>query len=76
MPRPYVRPTARQRELLAAYVEEGTQAGAADRLGLTSSGFSTAMAKIRRRTGMTTVQTVYFGLRDGWLVVREDHLSG
>lgn len=68
MDRPYVRPTPNQRALLVAYVELGTVAKAAAKLGLTEAAAYSQIADARRRSGLTLVRLIYAGTRDGWLV--------
>lgn len=67
----YVRPTQRQRQVLAAIVETGNPENAAAHLGIKWSSVQVHMTRMHARTGLTTVQAVYFGLRDGWLAVGE-----
>ena len=69
--RPYLRPTPRQREILAAYLELGTVAKAAAKLGMTVFAARGEMAAARKRTGMTTEQMIYAGARDGWITTLE-----
>lgn len=68
----YVRPTPRQRELLAAYVEERGLAPAARRLGITYGTAGQTLHAMRRRTGLSTEQAIALGMRDGWLCI---HIS-
>lgn len=70
--RPYVRPTLRQRELLAALLATGSLRKAADQLGITTGAASSQLRNARRRTGFdSTEQMIYAGARDGWLSVHE-----
>jgi len=67
-PRPGTRPTEREIEALIAYVEEGSQALAAMRLGVAESTIRGLLANVRSRTrSLTTAQAVYRLARSGRL---------
>jgi predicted ArsR family transcriptional regulator len=62
--------TARQREVLAAYVEGGgSVAEAAHALGIRPSTAKRHLADLRARSGLTTEQLIYSGRAAGWLIV-------
>ena len=63
-------PTARQVEVLAAFVAAGgSVAEAAARVGVRPSTAKRHMADLRARSGLTTEQLIYHGRAAGWLVV-------
>lgn len=67
----YVRPTPRQREILAAVLATRTIAEAAALLNITVAAANGQLADARKRTGMTNEQMIHAGTRDGWLSTRE-----
>jgi predicted ArsR family transcriptional regulator len=63
--------TARQVEVLAAYVVTGgSVADAAALVGVRPSTAKRHLADLRARTGMTTEQLIYAGRASGWLIVK------
>jgi predicted ArsR family transcriptional regulator len=63
-------PTARQVDVLAAYVASGGSVqGAAARVGVRPSTVKRHLADLRARSGLTTEQLIYAGRAGGWLVV-------
>ena len=63
-------PTARQVDVLAAYVAAGgSVAEAAARVGVRPSTAKRHLADLRARSGLTTEQLIYRGRAEGWLVV-------
>ena len=62
--------TARQVDVLAAFVEAGGVPEAAARVGLRPSTAKRHLADLRARSGLTTEQLIYRGRAEGWLVVR------
>jgi len=63
-------PTARQVEVLAAFVAAGgSVADAAARVGVRPSTAKRHLADLRARSGLTTEQLIYTGRAGGWLVV-------
>jgi predicted ArsR family transcriptional regulator len=63
-------PTARQVDVLAAYVAAGgSVADAAKVVGIRPSTAKRHLADLRARSGLTTEQAIYAGRAVGWLVV-------
>jgi DNA-binding NarL/FixJ family response regulator len=63
-------PTARQVDVLAAFVAVGGSVSeAAARVGIRPSTAKRHLADLRARTGLTTEQLIYAGRAAGWLVV-------
>lgn len=63
-------PTARQVDVLAAFVAAGgSVAEAAARVGVRPSTAKRHLADLRARAGLTTEQLIYLGRAEGWLVV-------
>lgn len=63
-------PTARQIEVLVAFVATGgSVAGAAEAVGIRPSTAKRHLADLRARSGLTTEQLIYLGRAEGWLVV-------
>ena len=63
-------PTARQVDVLAAFVAAGgSVADAADRVGIRPSTAKRHLADLRARSGLSTEQLIYSGRAKGWLVV-------
>jgi len=63
-------PTARQVDVLAAFVAGGgSVADAAARVGVRPSTAKRHLADLRARSGLTTEQLIYRGRAEGWLVV-------
>ena len=63
-------PTARQVDVLAAFVAAGgSVADAAARVGVRPSTAKRHLADLRARSGLSTEQLVYRGRAEGWLVV-------
>jgi hypothetical protein len=63
-------PTARQIDVLAAFVATGgSVAEAAARVGVRPSTAKRHLADLRARSGLTTEQLIYRGRAEGWLVV-------
>ena len=63
-------PTARQVDVLAAFVASGgSVAEAAARVGVRPSTAKRHLADLRARSGLTTEQLIYRGRAEGWLVV-------
>ena len=63
-------PTARQVDVLAAFVAAGgSVAEAADAVGIRPSTAKRHLADLRARSGLTTEQLIYAGCLEGWLVV-------
>ena len=63
-------PTARQVDVLAAYVAAGGSVAAAARVGVRPSTAKRDLADLRARSGLTTEQLIYWGRAEGWWVVR------
>lgn len=62
--------TARQVDVLAAFVEAGGSVShAAARVGIRPSTAKRHMADLRARSGLTTEQLIYCGRAEGWLVI-------
>jgi hypothetical protein len=65
-------PTARQVDVLAAFVATGGSVpDAAARVGVRPSTAKRHLADLRARSGLTTEQLIYAGRAAGWLVVRD-----
>lgn len=63
-------PTARQVDVLAAYVAAGgCVADAAEVVGIRPSTAKRHLADLRARSGLTTEQLIYRGRAEGWLAV-------
>lgn len=63
-------PTARQVDVLGAFVETGgSVAQAAALVGVRPSTAKRHLADLRARSGLTTEQLIYAGRATGWLVV-------
>lgn len=63
-------PTARQVDVLAAFVAAGgSVTGAAEAIGVRPSTAKRHLADLRARAGFTTEQLIYAGRAGGWLVV-------
>ena len=63
-------PTARQVDVLAAFVAAGgSVADAAARVGVRPSTAKRHLADLRARSGLTTEQLIYRGRAEGWLTV-------
>jgi hypothetical protein len=63
-------PTARQVDVLAAFVAAGgSVAGAARAVGIRPSTAKRHLADLRARSALTTEQLIYHGRAEGWLVV-------
>ena len=63
-------PTARQVDVLAAFVAAGDSVPeAAARAGVRPSTVKRHLANMRARSGLTTEQLIYKGRAEGWLVV-------
>jgi predicted ArsR family transcriptional regulator len=63
-------PTARQLEVLAAFVvAAGSVSAAAGLLGIRPSTAKRHLADLRARSGLTTEQLIYTGRAAGWLIV-------
>ena len=63
-------PTARQVDVLAAYVAAGgSLSSAAELAGIQPSTAKRHLADLRARSGLTTEQLIYAGRAAGWLVV-------
>ena len=62
-------PTARQVDVLAAFVAGGSVSDAAARVGVRPSTAKRHLADLRARSGLTTEQLIYSGRAEGWLVV-------
>ena len=63
-------PTARQVDVLAAFVAAGGSVpGAAARVGVRPSTAKRHLADLRARSGLTTEQLIYIGRAVGWLAV-------
>jgi hypothetical protein len=63
-------PTARQVDVLAAFVATGgSVSDAAARAGVRPSRAKRHLADLRARLGLTTEQLIYRGRAEGWLVV-------
>jgi predicted ArsR family transcriptional regulator len=63
-------PTARQIDVLAAFVAAGgSVAGAAQAVGVRPSAAKRHLADLRSRSGLSTEQLIYGGRAEGWLVV-------
>ena len=64
------KPTARQVDVLAAFVAVGgSVAGAAQAVGIRPSTAKRHLADLRARSGLTTEQLIYHRRAEGWLVV-------
>ncbi|HEY8869630.1 MAG TPA: hypothetical protein VIM30_09580 [Candidatus Limnocylindrales bacterium] len=62
--------TARQLEVLAAYVGAGGSIpDAAELVGIRPSTAKRDLADLRARSGLTTEQLIYTGRPEGWLMV-------
>ena len=62
--------TARQVDVLAAFVEAGgSVSDAAARVGIRPSTAKRHLADLRARSGLTTEQLIYRGRAEGWLSV-------
>ena len=62
--------TARQVDVLAAFVEAGGSVShAAARVGIRPSTAKRHLADLRTRSGLTTEQLIYCGRAEGWLVI-------
>ncbi len=69
-------PTARQVDVLAAYVAVGgSVSDAAALAGVRPSTAKRHLADLRARTGLTTEQLIYNGRAEGWLLVPSLELS-
>jgi hypothetical protein len=64
-------PTARQVDVLAAFVATGSVADAAARVGVRPSTAKRHLADLRARSGLTAEQLIYRGRAEGWLVVSD-----
>jgi predicted ArsR family transcriptional regulator len=63
-------PTARQVDVLAAFVASGgSVTGAAKLVRIQPSTVKRHLADLRARSGFTTEQLIYSGRAEGWLVV-------
>ena len=63
-------PTARQVDVLAAFVVAGgSVSDAAELVGIRPSTVKRHLADLRARSGLTTEQLIYRGRAAGWLVV-------
>ena len=63
-------PTARQVDVLAAFVATGgSVSDAAARVGIRPSTANRHLADLRARSGLTTEQLIYCSRAEGWLVV-------
>ena len=63
-------PTARQMDVLAAYVAAGgSVSDTAELVGIRPSTVKRHLADLRARSGLTTEQLIYRGRAEGWLVV-------
>lgn len=63
-------PTARQVDVLAAYVAAGgSVADAAEFVGIRPSTAKRHLADLRARSGLSTEQLIYAGRAAGWLAV-------
>ena len=63
-------PTARQVDVLAAFVAAGgSVADAAARVGIRPSTAKRHLADLRARSGLTTEQLIYAGRAAGWLAI-------
>jgi len=63
-------PTARQVDVLAAFVAAGgSVVQAAERVGVRPSTAKRHLADLRARSGLSTEQLIYRGREEGWLVV-------
>ncbi len=62
--------TARQVDVLAAFVEAGGSVShAAARVGIRPRTAKRHLADLRARSGLTTEQLIYCGRAEGWLVI-------
>ena len=62
--------TARQLDVLAAYVTAGGSVpGAAELVGIRPSTAKRHLADLRAKSGLSTEQLIYVGRAAGWLVV-------
>lgn len=65
-------PTARQVDVLAAFVAAGgSVSDAAGSLGIRPSTAKRHLADLRARSGLTTEQLIYAGRAQGWLMLPE-----
>ena len=63
-------PTARQVDVLAAFVAAGgSVTGAAEAIGVRPSTAKRHLADLRARSGLSTEQLIYRGRAEGWLEV-------
>jgi len=62
-------PTARQVDVLSAFVATGSVADAAARVGVRPSTAKRHLADLRARSGLSTEQLIYRGRAEGWLMV-------
>ncbi len=63
-------PTARQVDVLAAFVAAGgSVSDAAARVGIRPSTAKRHLADLRARSGLSTEQLIYSGRAEGWLIV-------
>lgn len=63
-------PTARQVDVLAAFVATGGSVScAAEAVGIRPSTAKRHLADLRARSGLSTEQLIYRGRAEGWLVV-------
>jgi predicted ArsR family transcriptional regulator len=63
-------PTARQVDVLAAFVAAGgSVADAAELVGIRPGTVKRHLADLRARSGLTTEQLIYAGRAAGWLIV-------
>jgi DNA-binding NarL/FixJ family response regulator len=63
-------PTARQVDVLAAFVAAGgSVSDAAELIGIRPSTVKRHLADVRARSGLSTEQLIYVGRASGWLVV-------
>lgn len=68
--RPSRPPTARQLDVLAAYVASGGSIpDAADLVGIRPSTAKRHLADLRAKSGLSTEQLIYLGRAEGWLAV-------
>ena len=64
------RATQRQMDVLAAYLAAGgSVTDAAELVGIRPSTVKRHLADLRVRSGLTTVELIYRGRAEGWLVV-------
>ena len=63
-------PTARQVDVLAAFVASGGSVpGASELVGIRPSTVKRHLADLRAKSGLSTEQLIYAGRAAGWLVV-------